>query len=193
MRHLVIEEQFPDLSKNEISEAIDSYEWAIAYRPEFVQALNNLGNAQSDLGLYDQAIKNYHKALSLNSNYLEPLLNLGVAQQHLGLDDKAAESFDKLLKLQPLNLKAFRNLSTVKRFTKKDSNKIKKYESLLDNKDFSKSDLVHLYQGLSKAYEDLGDIDKQFNYLKEGNNIRKNLLNYSIENSINLFSKIKTI
>ena len=44
---------------------------------------------------------------------------------------------------------------------------------------------------LGKAYEDLGDFDESFNYLKAANDIEKQQLNYKIENDIKIFSNIK--
>ena len=40
-------------------EAIKNYESAIKINPDYIQALNNLGSAQKDLGFFDLALINY--------------------------------------------------------------------------------------------------------------------------------------
>ena len=45
---------------------------------------------------------------------------------------------------------------------------------------------------LGKAYGDIGDNEKAFTFLKEGNALRKKLLNYDISQDQLLFSQIKT-
>ena len=50
---------------------------------------------------------------------------------------------------------------------------------------------MSLNLALSKVYEDLGDHDKQFKFLKKGNDQRKKELNYSIDQSLKLHSSIK--
>ena len=179
--------------KGQINDAINCYEWAIAYNPEFVQALNNLGNAQSDIGLQHLALKNYQKAYTINPSFLDSLFNIGVVQKELGLKKEAMKNFEKVLELQPKNLKVFRNLGDVKKFTNRDSEIIKNIESILENNSLEQGELIDLNLSLSKVYGDLGDVDKQFKYLSEGNSLRKNLSGYSIANSTQLFSAIKKI
>ena len=179
--------------KGQINDAINSYEWAIAYNPEFVQALNNLGNAQSDIGLQHLALKNYQKAHLINPSFLDSLFNIGVVQKELGLKKEAMKNFEKVLELQPKNLKVFRNLGDVKKFTNRDSEIIKNIESILENNSLEQDELIDLNLSLSKVYGDLGDVDKQFKYLSEGNSLRKNLSGYSIANSNQLFTTIKKI
>jgi len=179
--------------KGKINDAIECYEWAVAYKPEFVQALNNLGNAQSDIGLHHLAAKNFEKAFSINPSFLDSLFNLGVVQKELGLKNEAMKNFEKVLELQPKNFKVFRNLGDVKKFTNRDSQIIENIESTIQNNSLEQSELIDLNLSLAKIYGDLGDLDKQFKFLSEGNSLRKNLSGYSIANSIQLFSQIKKI
>jgi tetratricopeptide (TPR) repeat protein len=54
-------------------------------------------------------------------------------------------------------------------------------------------DRMQLSYALAKAYEDLGEFDKSFNYLEQGNRLRHKELNYNISNDIRLVTKIKDI
>ena len=174
-----------------INKAIASYEWAVAYKSDFAEAFNNLGNAQCDLGMHQLAIKNYHKAYSVNPNFLDALFNLGVVNKQLGNEKTALQTFKKIIEFQPLNTKAYRNLSEIKHYNQNDLNAIKKMEMLLTNSSLDNSNLIDLNFALSNAYQDLNDLDKQFKYLEDANMLRKKLLDYSIDNSKQLFSTIK--
>ena len=66
-------------------------------------------------------------------------------------------------------------------------------EQLISKKNLSQSDSISLNLALSKVYEDLGDRDKQFKFLKKGNDQRKKELNYSIDQSLKLHLSIKEL
>ena len=51
--------------------------------------------------------------------------------------------------------------------------------------------LQNLYFALSKAYEDIGDHEQSFKYLREGNNILEAKFNYDIRKDSNLFENLK--
>ena len=61
-------------------------------------------------------------------------------------------------------------------------------ESLLSEDNLSQSERIHLCFALAKAYSDLGEKDKLFKVLNEGNQLRKEELNYSIEQDLNIHS-----
>ena len=55
----------------------------------------------------------------------------------------------------------------------------------------SEDDQCQLSFALAKMYEDIGDMDKSFTCLTKGNSLRKQLLNYSIDQDKSIFSKLK--
>jgi predicted O-linked N-acetylglucosamine transferase (SPINDLY family) len=59
------------------TEAVESYEKAIALRPAFAEARNNLGIVLADLGLFDAAIESYEQALLTAPDSTRTLMNLG--------------------------------------------------------------------------------------------------------------------
>jgi hypothetical protein len=66
-------------------------------------------------------------------------------------------------------------------------------QSLLSNSNLSQSERIQLCFALAKANDNLGNQDEQFKFLHEGNRLRKEELNYSLEKSKNLFSFIKEL
>ncbi|MDC1418515.1 tetratricopeptide repeat protein, partial [Candidatus Thioglobus sp.] len=179
---------FRDLGRPE--EAIECYEWAVAYRPEFAEAHNNLGIVQSDMGQLNLSLKSYEKAISINSDYVDALFNQAITNKQLGNKSLSIKTFERVLELSPDYASAYRNLSEVK-YYKKNDQQIAKMEQLISKKNLSQSDLISLNLALSKVYEDLGDRDKQFKFLKKGNDQRKKELNYSFDQSLRLHLSIK--
>ena len=181
---------FRDLGRPE--EAIECYEWAVAYRPEFAEAHNNLGIVQNDIGKLNLSLKSYEKAISINPDYVDALFNQAITNKQLGNKSLSIKTFEKVLELSPNYAAAYRNLSEVKHYKKNDQ-QIAKMEQLISKKNLSQSDSISLNLALSKVYEDLGDYDKQFNFLKKGNDQRKKELNYSIDQSLKLHLSIKEL
>ena len=59
-------------------------------------------------------------------------------------------------------------------------------------KDIAEEQLCHINFGLAKASEDIGEIEQAFKHYREGNALRKKLLNYDISQDIALFKQLKT-
>ena len=173
-------------------EALGSYEKAIRLRPDYAEAYNNHGNAHKDLGQLDQALESYEKAIRFRPDYAEAYSNRGVALKETGQLELALENFEIAIQLKPDYAEAHRNLSTIKKF-KPDDPQIVVMESLYTEANLNKSNRIQLSFSLAKAYEDLGDYDKSFNYLVEGNCLRKKELNYNIDNDRRLIAKVREI
>ncbi|HIE04531.1 MAG TPA: tetratricopeptide repeat protein, partial [Candidatus Latescibacteria bacterium] len=82
-------------------------------RPDFVEALNNLGIALSRKGKYEEAVTRFRTALRIRPDYLEAYNNMGLALAELGRTDEAVASFEEALKFDPNYDKAFNNLIAV--------------------------------------------------------------------------------
>ena len=54
-------------------------------------------------------------------------------------------------------------------------------KSLISNSNLRKRDYINLNFALAKVYEDLGNTDEQFKFLKKGNRLCKDELNYSLK------------
>jgi hypothetical protein len=104
--------------------------------------------------------------------------------------EEAVKSFEQALDIKPDYAEAHSNLSAVKRYSADDT-QITQMESLLSTDDLSQSDRMCLCFALAKAYEDLGQHDDLFQVLHEGNRLRKQELNYSLNQDKNLLSIIQ--
>ena len=175
-----------------LDNAIQSFENAIVIKPDYAEALNNLGNILRELGQVDMAVKNYEKAIAIKPDYAVAHYNLGITYKELGQRDTAVKSYEKALAIQPNYVKAHHSLSTLKKFTENDS-QITLMKSLLSNSNLSQSDRIQLCFALAKVNENLDNQDELFEFLHEGNRLRKEELNYSLDEAKNLFSFIKEL
>ncbi len=178
-----------NLKNRELDAAVKSFEWAVAYNRNYVEAHNNLGAAFQELMFFEKAKEQYEKALSINPKFAQALNNLGAAYEIFGLKEQALENYIKSIKEDPSYSEAHRNLSAIKKYKKNDP-QINQLESLYSNNNLPISDKRNLSFALAKVHEDLGDSDQFIKFLDEGNNLRKQELNYSFDSSKNFHSSI---
>ena len=175
------------LERNQLDIAVKSFEWAVAYNPNYAEAYNNLGAVYQELNQFENAIKQYQKAITINPEYAQAFNNLGCSCEILGFENEALIHYEKAITCNPGFAEAYRNLSNIKKFTEKDP-QIGQMQSLNSSSDVSLSEKVQLNFALAKVNENLGNYDKFFKFLNEGNRLRKQELNYSFTESINFHS-----
>jgi len=174
----------------QLDAAVKSYEQAIEIKPDYAEAHNNLGNALRELGQLDAGVKSLKKALVIKPDYAQAHNNLGVSFQQQSQLDDAVESYEQAIENKPDYAAAHHNLSVLKKYTANDP-QITQMQSLLSSSELSLSDRTHLCFALARVYENLENQDEFFKFLHEGNRLRKEELNYSLDNSQNLSSIVK--
>jgi len=178
------------LNLRQLDKALDHFEWAVALKPEYAEAHNNLGITYLELGQYEECIKCCLRAVSLKKDYALPHNNLGIAYQTIGQIDDAINSYENAINIKEGYATAHHNLSALKKFNKSDS-QILQMQNLYSNENLSQAERIHLCFALAKVNDDLGDQEKLFEFLHEGNRLRKKQLNYDIsdDKEIHLMQK----
>lgn len=171
-------------------DAEKSYKQAIFYKPNFAEAYNNLGVIFKEKGQYIHAEKNCRKAISFKSDYAEAYHNLGVIQQAKGELENAKKNYQISVKIKPDYVESYRHLTLVKKFNTKDSDYLNMKKLYLNN-ELSKKQRCHICFGLAKANEDMNNIKKAYDYYQEGNTLRKEELNYHINEDQQKFERLK--
>jgi len=174
-----------------LNEAEVSYKQAIILKPDLVEAHSNLGAIFHKLKRLEEAEVSYKQAIILKPNYAEAYYNLGIILQDFGKLEEAETSYRKAIELKPNYAEAHRCLTLMKRFDAQDEQYSKMKELYLD-KNISEEQRCHINFGLAKACEDLGDFEQAFAHYCEGNELRKKVLNYDINQDVELFRKIKS-
>lgn len=173
-------------------QAIDNLQRGIQLNPDSAAAHNDLGNALSDMGRHEDAVASYHAALKINPDFAEVHSNLGNALCEFGNYDEAIANYNEALRLKPEFAEAHNNLSKIKKYDKDDAQLVQMLERLADP-GLSESERMYLSFALGKAYEDIGDIDRSFEYLLQANQLRKKELNYDISSDQAHFALIKSL
>jgi tetratricopeptide (TPR) repeat protein len=84
-----------------VNEATVLYRRAIALKPDYLEAHNNLGVALAGMGKIDQAMARYRRVLALNPDYTDALGNLAAALLTKGKLADAIAYYQRLLLLKP--------------------------------------------------------------------------------------------
>ena len=174
-----------------LDEAEASYTQAIELKPDFAGAHYNLGNTLKELGRLDEAEASYKQAIALKPDLPKAHSNLGNTLKELGRLDEAEASYKQAIALKPDYARAHRHLTLMKRFDAQDEQYSRMQELYLD-KNISEEQRCHINFGLAKACEDLGVFEQAFVHYTEGNLLRKKLLNYDINQDVELFRQIKS-
>ena len=173
-----------------LEEAKKNHRKAIELKPDFAAAHNNLGITLQELGKLDEAEASYRQAIDLKPNFAEAHYNLGGTLQELGKLDEAEASYRQAIELKPNFAEAHRALTSMKKFDARDEQYSKMQELYLDE-NISEDQSCHINFGLAKACEDLGNFGQAYAHYGEGNVLRKKLLNYDINEDVELFTQIK--
>ena len=115
---------------------------------------------------------------------------VGNAYLDIGKIDEALANYKKAIEIDLNFAEAYHNLSKVVKFSSCSSYidrmcEVYKSGKLMDR------DKYHICFALGKAYGDIGEYEEAFSYLREGNALRKSLLNYDISDDQVLFNQIK--
>ena len=168
-------------------EAADYFRRAIAQNPNHAEAHSNLGNTLRDLGRHEDAKRCLEKALSLRPDYPDALNSLGVVHFELGNPERAAECHLKAVVLRPDYAQCHYNLAMV---SKADDARIDALRTLLETvrDDYSRT---YYSFSLARACEDTGRMDEAFDFLAEGNRLKKRQIGYHIESDRQRFEEIR--
>jgi tetratricopeptide (TPR) repeat protein len=172
-------------------QAVSSLAKALQIKPDYAEAHYNLGNVFNDLEKAEEAVSSLAKALQIKPDYAEAHNNLGNTLNDLGKPNEAVSSFTKALQIKPDYAEAHRNLSTVKKYQDGDP-QIDQMLQLVERQNLSDEDRMHLNFALGKAHGEIGNHDKAFSCLLDGNRLRKEEQKYDISSARASFTKIKS-
>jgi tetratricopeptide (TPR) repeat protein len=173
-------------------QAIENIRTAIQLQPLLAEAHSSLGNALGNAGLYDEAMSSYRAAVKIKPDFAEAHCSLGIALSEVGRFEEAIASFTVALQLRPDLAEASVNLSRIKKYCSDDPH-IEKMLERMEKPDLIDHERMHLSFALGKVYEDLGDVDRSFKYLLDGNRIKKMSTGYDINADKTEFRKIRSL
>lgn len=90
--------------------ALQHYNIAIRLKPDYYEAIHNLGMVYDKLGATDKAISTYLRALAQRPRSPETLNSLGNSFEKSGQTDKAISAYETAIQLKPDHCEAYNNL-----------------------------------------------------------------------------------
>lgn len=178
--------------QQEPAEAMKCWRQAIALRPDFAEVYNSLGAVLYEQGHLEEAMDHYRKSLALNPDNAEVHNNLGGGYLDLGQVPEAMACFRRALSLEPDYAIAHRHLSIAKKHSGYDDD-LRSMEALYLADNVGDEQKIHLAFGLGKAFEEIGDYQKSFNYLQEGNRLHRRGHPFSVPAQRDFFDRIKRV
>ena len=179
-------------NSNNYLEAEKLYLRALKINPNYTNALLNYSNLKINLNQIDEAIDLLKKAVAIEPDNHMLHFSLAVAYQAIGEFEKTKEHSKKAIKINPFFSPADKLISSYIKYTE-DNDHFIKMKKDINNEKINKNNKVHLHFALGKAFEDIGYNDEAIDHIEKGNNLRRSLLKYDINDDINLINKIKLI
>ena len=179
-------------SLNQNVKAEEIYKRILEKDPNNIKCLNNFANLMKKLRDFNSAKKLLLKATEIENNNIDILFNLAECYQSLGELDKAKEYAYKILNLQANHSATHRFISLIINHKSDKSHlpKIIEIEKNENFKEYSLNEKSDIYFSLGKAFEDLKDYEKSFNYLEKANLIINKEINYNLSNHERLIKNI---
>ena len=176
--------------KKDYIKAESYFNQVLKINPKFINTINNLAGLYNEINNASESENLYLKALSINDNVLETNYNYASFLQSLGRYEKAEKYFHRALKINEDFTRADKSLAMLKKY-KKDDKHISSIEEKMKNEKLHKSNKKDLAFALGKIYEDIGEYEKSYKYLKKANDFKKELTKFDINNEIKFFEEIK--
>ncbi len=136
-------------------EAIAHFKDALRLKPEYDEALNNLGHALEIQGRTEEAIARYREALRVSPDFFEAQYSLGLLLQKLGRPE-ALEPLTAAVRLKPDAADARNNLGNVLDKLGRHAEALEQFEMALR----LKPDLVDAWNNLGNAMQAMGRMDE---------------------------------
>jgi tetratricopeptide (TPR) repeat protein len=167
---------------DELPAALDAAQFAVSAAPENPETHNSLGQVLQALGRFEPALAAYDRAASLPGTARETaLLNRAALFIEFGRTAEARAALDAVREAFPDSARALFNQADLRRFTADDPAIGKMQAMLAPGGAQSPSDRMLLHFALGKACLDLGESERAFRHLNEGNRMKRATFAYDPE------------
>jgi len=159
---------------------------------EDARILQHIAELYTHLERHADAMRCYKQARSLIGDNNGLLYNTATTATALGDFQEAEVLLDKVIANDAHDYAAYYNRAALRTQTLKN-NHIAEMEAVVSGGFKSPGGMAQLGYALAKEYEDLGEYQKAFSYLKQGADCRKGLLTYNVASDVGTMSEIKAV
>ena len=165
------------VDRSRLPEATDLFRKAIEINPSNYSNYLALGNTLSILGLTVEALAAFEKCLELEPREPSALLGRGHLLRIQGRRDEATASYKKCADLQPEFGAAFWCLASLKdhRFSDED---VSEMQRRIETGGLNAESEINFRFALARAYENLGDFEAAWQQYQQGNEQKRERVQY---------------
>ncbi len=172
--------------------ALDSYDRALALKPDFAEALVDRGNALLDLWRVEEALACYDQALALEPDYAAARDNRAFALAELGRFAEAEQAIEESIERNPQRVHGYYVLSLLPRRWSTGDRHLKAMEALAETIDAQPEEAqVELHFALGTALAGL-DFERSFKHMLAGNARHRPRVQYDEAAALALFDRIES-
>ena len=164
----------------------------IDHQFDSVQASGSFANMLSRLGMNAESQRQYTRAAEQAPNDAQIHYNLATVEHTLGNAEAAQKAVTQCLSLSPDDANAHLLRAGLRTQTLENNN-VEALETAFKRLDETPRRRVQLCHALAKEYEDLGEFEKSFKYLKEGATTRRKQMTYRPDNDIAILRRIRSV
>jgi tetratricopeptide (TPR) repeat protein len=179
------------LSQDRSEAAIGHFEAALALNPDYAAAHNNLGNALLKEARLNDAQTHYERALTIKPDYANAHNNLGNVLKEKGQFEEAMAHYERAIALQPDYAAAHLNRTELKRFTRGEED-LAALEKLAASEPAGEK-AMFLHFALAKALDDVGDYDRAWGHLMQGNALKRVAIEYPESRALGLLDHMREV
>lgn len=163
----------------QLEDSTGHFETIIRRHPHVAEAHNYLGIVKAQLCLSREAEQHFLRALKLRPSFAEAHKNLGTHYGEQGRLDEARRHLKKAIACRPYYAQAYWQFATINKFSDYDDD-IRAMESSYDRESTNDDERMRLAYALGKAFHDLRQYSRAFEYWLEGNRLRFKLSRYDV-------------
>lgn len=175
------------IKSEQFDKAIEKFKLCQTLNPMHADLALEYGKALQGSDKTVEAIEQYKICLQLEENAIAHR-NIAIAYKDIGKTALVIKHMEAGLAIDPDYLEFFRNLTVLKKYNFSDP--IVQKISKLSPNSLTDENQSAFHFAFTKIYEELGDYQKAFHHLQQGNRARRRSLPYSIEQDVTLFSRL---
>ena len=164
--------------RDRIHEAAEHFEIVVTLEPGHAGARHNLATALARQGNLDDAAVQFRQALAINHQNPEAHTGLGNVLQNQGRFEEAMAQFEQALAIKPAHAEAYFHRAEIKTFQPGDSD-LAAMEAIARRSDLAPQKAAYIHFAAAKALEDCRDYGPAFEHLRQGNELKRKLIDYN--------------
>jgi tetratricopeptide (TPR) repeat protein len=180
---------FVDLRR--LVEALASYDRALGFKPRFSEALSNRGRALAALERPHEALASYAQAIAVNPDLAEAHEGQGLTLLDLGHLEEASKSIERAIERAPGNPRLYYNLGQTRRFSRDDPQLAAMERLARDMPSLGEDEQIELNFAIGNALADIGEAERSFRFLLDGNALRRRQLVYNESVSLGILERTR--